>query len=185
MSDFTPTWLYLKQHNQTKLKYFGKTISDPEVYPGSGVVWTRHLKKHGNDVSTVWKQLFTSKDDLMEYAVTYSIKNNIVESKEYANLIVENGLIGGDTGITPEGRKKLSEKSGSRTHSEETKRKIREARKKQISPMLGKKHSEETKQKIREQRFNQTNIGMLGRKHSEETRQKISQAKRSKKENFS
>ena len=51
-SNFIPTWLYIKQHNQTKLKYFGKTIHDPLSYKGSGKYWLRNLHKHGNDVST-------------------------------------------------------------------------------------------------------------------------------------
>ena len=28
--EFKPTWLYIKQHNTTGLKYFGKTTKDPE-----------------------------------------------------------------------------------------------------------------------------------------------------------
>jgi hypothetical protein len=48
---FKPTWLYIKQHNLTKLKYFGKTINkDPVKYKGSGKHWTRHINKYGNDV---------------------------------------------------------------------------------------------------------------------------------------
>lgn len=35
--NFVPPWLYIKQHNQTGLKYFGKTIrKDPKKYKGSG-----------------------------------------------------------------------------------------------------------------------------------------------------
>ena len=45
-------YLYLKTHNLTGLKYLGKTIKDPYEYSGSGIVWTRHLKSHGNDVTT-------------------------------------------------------------------------------------------------------------------------------------
>ena len=37
---FVPTWLYIKQHNITKLKYFGKTVrKDPIKYKGSGTYW--------------------------------------------------------------------------------------------------------------------------------------------------
>jgi len=157
-TNIKPTWLYLKQHNKTGLKYFGKTIRNPDVYHGSGVYWTKHLEKHGYDVTTVWKQLFTSKEDLVKFALEYSQKNNIVESTEYANLKPEDGLMGGDTGITDQGRKIISEKSKNQRHTEETKQKIKEARAKQPDPMLGKKHSPETIAKIKAARALQKNI---------------------------
>ena len=37
-------YLYLKQHNITGLKYFGKTEQNPYKYKGSGIYWLRHLK---------------------------------------------------------------------------------------------------------------------------------------------
>ena len=46
-STFNPTWLYIKEHNVTGLKYFGKTTRDPLKYKGSGTHWTRHISKHG------------------------------------------------------------------------------------------------------------------------------------------
>jgi hypothetical protein len=57
-----------------------------------------------------------------------------------------------------------------RVHTEETKIKIAEARKKQVPPTLGKKMSEDTKEKIR--RSN------LGKTRSEETKKKMSDIKR-------
>ncbi len=149
------TYLYLKKHNQTGLMYFGKTIKDPESYTGSGVYWTRHLEKHGNDVSTVWTKAFTDTRELNKYALEYSRKHNIVESRNYANLKEEDGLMGGDTGITPAGRKIISEKSKKFRHSEETKQKIKKARSLQKPTMLGKTHSIETIQKIKEARSKQ------------------------------
>jgi hypothetical protein len=93
MTIYKPTWLYIKQHNQTGLKYFGKTTRvDPEKYLGSGKYWKLHLAKHGKDISTIWLQLFTDKDALTEYARQFSIVNNIVESSEWANLIPEDGV---------------------------------------------------------------------------------------------
>ena len=112
---FKPTWLYIKQHNLTGLKYFGKTISkDPVKYKGSGKHWTRHINKYGNDVTTVWSQLFTDKNELKEFALKFSVDNNIVESIEWANLKPEDGLWGGGVkGIkikrTPEHNKKISQ----------------------------------------------------------------------------
>lgn len=96
MNIYKPTWLYIKQHNVTGLKYFGKTSQkDPTKYKGSGKYWKSHLKKHGNNVTTIWCQLFTSKEDIVEYAVQFSKENQIVESKEWANLKEENGIDGG------------------------------------------------------------------------------------------
>lgn len=173
--DFNPTWLYIKQHKTTGLKYFGKTVQDPHRYTGSGVRWTRHLAKHGNDVSTVWAQLFTDKESLTAFALEFSEKNKIVESKEWANLKPEDGLMGGDTGITIQGRKTLSQKSASRKHSDETKEKIRQKRLLQIMP-IGRKLSEESKEKIRQKRALQ--VMPKGKKMSEETKKKISEAQK-------
>ena len=115
MKEFKPTFLYIKQHNTTGLKYFGKTVSkDPYKYKGSGKVWTRHITKHGNDVTTVWVKLFADKTSLVEYATKFSQENNIVESTEWANLKQEDGLWGGGVkGIkitrTPEHNNKIAE----------------------------------------------------------------------------
>lgn len=93
-----PTWLYIKQHNVTGLKYFGKTINDPIVYKGSGKRWVNHIKKHGNDVTTIWCQLFKDKETMVLYATSFSKEHNITESTEWANLMIEDGLQGGFTG---------------------------------------------------------------------------------------
>lgn len=93
---FKPTWLYVKRHKITGLQYFGKTVSkDPYKYNGSGTYWTRHLSKHGTDIETVWAQLFCDKSELIAFAETFSKTFNIVESKDWANLCVENGTDGG------------------------------------------------------------------------------------------
>ena len=149
------TYLYLKKHNQTGLMYFGKTVRNPESYTGSGVYWTRHLAKHGNDVSTVWTKAFTDIRELNKYALEYSRKHNIVESSNYTNLKEEDGLMGGATGLTEQGRMIIKTKSKAHRHTEETKQRIREARAKQKCPRLGKTHSIETIQKIKEARSKQ------------------------------
>ncbi len=88
--------LYIKTHNDTGLKYFGKTVSNPFTYQGSGTYWKNHLKKHGNDVSTkVYGRYLESDPNLKKDALLFSMDNNIVDSNEWANLIVENGLDGG------------------------------------------------------------------------------------------
>jgi hypothetical protein len=95
-NDFKPTYLYIKQHTITGLKYFGKTIGkNPVKYLGSGTYWNRHLAKHGKTVVTLWYKLYTDKNELIEYALNFSKENNIVESVEWANLKPEDGLRGG------------------------------------------------------------------------------------------
>ena len=100
MNIYKPTWLYIKQHNQTGLKYFGKTMNDPFLYKGSGTHWMRHIRKHGNDVTTIWCQLFNDKESLTSYALCFSESNKIVESNEWANLRPENGIDGIPKGST-------------------------------------------------------------------------------------
>jgi len=93
MKEFCSTYLYIKQHNITGLKYFGKTInSNPIKYKGSGKWWTRHLQKYGNNVSTIWFQLFENQSELVTFATTFSKENNIVESNSWANPKPEDGL---------------------------------------------------------------------------------------------
>ena len=162
MKIFQPTYLYVKQHNVTGLKYFGKTVqSDPVKYKGSGKVWTRHLKKHGDNVSTLWTRLFENQDQLVEFATKFSKDNNIVESKEWANLKLEDGLWGGGVkGIKLKPR------------TEEHKRKIAEAvrkkliekgitprekiKKQRIPSPGGWKWSQEAKAKLSAQRMGRT-----------------------------
>lgn len=95
IDNFSPTWLYLKQHTETGLLYFGKTTEDdPYSYPGSGKYWSRHLKKHGNASVTHWALRFDDIFDLVHFAITFSKQNDIVESTAWANLREENGLDG-------------------------------------------------------------------------------------------
>ena len=82
--------LYIKTHNKTGLKYFGKTIRDPYKYKGSGTRWLYHLKKHGNDVITEIYGSYTNVIEAKQAAKEFSIRHNIVESDEWANIIPEN-----------------------------------------------------------------------------------------------
>jgi len=92
-TEFKPTWLYVKQHNKTGLKYFGKTVAkDPQKYKGSGIHWLNHLKKHGNDVSTIWCHLYYDKAEIFEEATAFSKAHDIVESRMWANHQMETGL---------------------------------------------------------------------------------------------
>ena len=98
---FRPTALLVQTHNVTGLKYFCKTLHLDKVhwYKGSGTVWKRHLKKHGNDVSTGIMGVYYDRQRCVEAALEFSRTHNIVASKEWANLVEENaetGAQGGD-----------------------------------------------------------------------------------------
>ncbi len=166
---FKPTWLYIKQHNISGLKYFGKTTkSNPHKYKGSGKYWLNHLKVYGNDVSTIWVKLFTDVESLIEYSINFSKENDIAESNEWANLKFEDGLEGGHTGVprSESTRKKLSELNFGKKHSELTKKKISDSNKgKHNIPK-----NMETREKIRIARKLQ-----IMKPHSEETKRKMSQ----------
>ena len=96
MCIYTPTWLYIKEHSTTGLRYFGKTVKDPLKYSGSGTRWLHHLRKHGKEhVTTVWSCLFTSREELIEFATFFSEEFNIVKSNHWANLCPESGTDGG------------------------------------------------------------------------------------------
>lgn len=105
ISEFKPTYLMIKKHKTTGLKYFCKTVGkSPYKYKGSGVFWNRHIKKYGkDDVETIWCKLFVDQNELTDFALAFSELFDIVESKEWANLIVEDGL----TGFTSENSKNI------------------------------------------------------------------------------
>ena len=97
------TYLCVKQHKKTGLKYFCKTTQpDPVKYPGSGVEWRKHLHEYGWDYDTIECWEFNDQLECSKFAIDFSIKNNIVESTEWANLKIENGKDGG----TVKGHKK-------------------------------------------------------------------------------
>jgi hypothetical protein len=101
MKTYKPSYLYIKTHNKTGLKYFGKTIQDPYIYEGSGYYWESHINVHGYDVTTELLNHgnpYVDETEFKEAAMEFSIKNNIVESSEWANLRLETGD-GGDTSM--------------------------------------------------------------------------------------
>jgi hypothetical protein len=190
-------YLYLKTHNQTGLKYLGKTVQDPHTYEGSGIHWKQHIKKHGNDVTTEVLFQTEDKDEFKGVALDYSEKWNIVESKDFANMIPEEGQ-GGNTNegrkFSEEHKRKMSEAMRGKyegenhplygkTHSEESKKKISDANKGEKNPMYGKKLSEETKKKLSEAmrgKYEGENHPNYGKKLSEETKRKMSDAQKGK-----
>lgn len=92
------TYLYIKVHNKTGLKYFGQTKHNPYKYKGSGTYWKRHLAIHGNDVSTFIYYSDTIVENVKRKALDFSKHNDIVLSKEWANLREEDGIWGSPIG---------------------------------------------------------------------------------------
>jgi hypothetical protein len=92
--NFKPTWLYIKQHGVTGKLYFGKTCKkDPIKYLGSGSYWKNHIKKYGVEhVKTLWCHLFFDEESIKEFAIWFSHEHKIVESKQWANILIEDGL---------------------------------------------------------------------------------------------
>jgi len=171
MKPFYPTYLYIKTHNITGLKYFGKTTKDPNQYRGSGKRWLAHLKKHGDDVSTVILGYYDNASECSSVALKFSIDNQIVESIEWANLMNENGLDGGNTGRT-----------NYTPHTAETKQKMSESKKGQqpwntgltgVTP--GNKNPKTTEQKEK------ISKALTGRTRSPEAIQKTADKLRGKK----
>lgn len=177
--EFLPTYLYIKTHKTTGLKYFGKTTTDPYNYYGSGIYWLAHLHKYGFTVDTEIVGYYTIKDECVQAALTFSTIHNIVSAtnaenkKIWANLIIENGLDGGATKFGPHTdltKSKISAKATGRHHTEDTKQKIRDARKLQDMSHMAKPKTEEHKEKIRK-----TNTGKM---QSTETKLKRSESLR-------
>jgi hypothetical protein len=140
--------LMIKTHNITGLKYLCKCSRKNYLsYKGSGKYWKRHLKKHGNDIST--EVLFQTNDleEFKKICCEMSLTLNVVESDDWANLIDETGEDGGVTHTNPYWLKDYK-------HSNETKLKIGEASKKMWKDgkgkpsFLGKSHTDESRLKM-------------------------------------
>lgn len=102
--------LYIATHNITGKKYFGKTVKWftredlQKNYHGSGVYWSKHKKKHGkNEITMEIYQICSLNESDEDYVVPIALKfseeNNIVESDEWANMKLENGLDGNIKGM--------------------------------------------------------------------------------------
>jgi len=178
-------YLYLKTHNTTGLKYLGQTKNDPFKYTGSGTHWSRHIKKHGYDVTTIILYYTPFIEEIRELGLYYSDLWNIVESNEFANLIPESGEGGmvmiGKTHSSST-KKKIGEGNKGKKRSDDHKEKIRlsqlgkihsdDHKAKNSLGNVGKKRSDEVKRKI--------SVGNKGKKRSEETKKKISKSKKGK-----
>lgn len=202
-------YLYIKQHNITKLKYFGKTTRNPYTYKGSGIYWLRHLHKYGRNVSTlkVWK--IERQEVCTRFALWFSKKFNIVDSTDWANLVEEAGidgcsLKGSRNGMygklhTEESRKKISDKrKNSSNNNYKGEYNSMFGRNGQSNPFFGKSHSPESLEKMSKAKKGKTYEEIYGsvekanelrklraietsnRVVSAETRQKLSECNKGK-----
>jgi hypothetical protein len=146
MEIFKPTFLYIKRHTKTGLLYFGKTISNDVMnYTGSGTYWLRHIKKHGEEhIETLWYCLFLDRETIRNFAINFSMNNSIHKSKQWANIILENGTDGGYSGVpaSQSTRDKMSKAKLGNIRSNETIDKWRKS-------MVGQKRDLKTKEKMR------------------------------------
>jgi hypothetical protein len=110
------TYLYLKTHNITGLKYLGKTVQDPFSYKGSGKRWIHHLNKHGNDVTTIILLETENNETLKEQGIRYSELWNIVDNPEFANMRPETGD-GGDTSASENYKESIKNRDTSGTNN--------------------------------------------------------------------
>jgi len=99
VDNFAPTRLYIKSvdlKGGKRIFYFGKyTKENIYDYPGSGVRWLKTIKKYGLIPSTLWVSgWYYDCIELQKAAIHFSLENNIVESKFWANMVIENGLDG-------------------------------------------------------------------------------------------
>ncbi len=176
--------LYIKTHNKTGLKYFGKTTQAVNKYRGSGKYWKRHTKKHGHDVTTkVYGTYLEGDPNLKKDAIMFSIQNDIVKSEEWANLEIEDGHSGGIVGSIPWNKGKtgmysdetlieMSKRAKIRSNTPESKAAVsrvhkgKKLKQKQIDVLIanntGRKHTVEAKSKIGSANRGEKN-GMYGK----------------------
>lgn len=176
MAEVRPTYLYIKQHSITGMKYFGKTIRmNVYKYDGSGSYWKNHIKKHGRKFVKTLFVLgpYTNQEELTNLALWMSNELDIVNSKEWANLILEDGL---STGGWNRGKKsKYPSSNKGKKSSDETKLKISESLMGN-SRRKGKSTSDECKEKLR--------IANKGKNHTDETKLKMSNSAKGKKRTY-
>jgi hypothetical protein len=97
------TYIYVKKCTPSGLLYLGKTVKNieenPNCYLGSGKRWLAHLKFYGytsNEIETYILHKTTSEEDLKQMGRYYSILFDVENSREWANLKIEEG----DGGMT-------------------------------------------------------------------------------------
>ena len=164
-------YLYIKQCTHCGLKYFGKTTNENPYYLGSGKYWLRHLKLHGRkNIINIEIYTFDNENEAKAFALMFSEYNCIVESKLWANIIIENAVDGAPTGhkghiFTFEQKQKMSDSGKNKWKKENIRNSIIEAQKKAANtPERLQKSSEIAKKQWNEDRRKKQSEIMTGRK---------------------
>ena len=173
--------LYIKRHTDTGLKYLGVTTKDPYTQLGSGLYWTAHLEKHGNQMMTCVLGEFDDIEECSQVALQFSAEHDVVKSAEWANLKPENAKQGWVAGFpqTLESIQKRVAKNTGKKRTEETKRKISESRLGEKhwlygvcgedSHWFGRQHTPDSIEKMRSIKMGKTHSDETKAKHSMQT----------------
>lgn len=183
MQEFKPTWLYVKSCDHCGLRYFGKTVkADPVAYKGSGVEWRQHLKKYAASHTTDWKRLFKKSEVCKRFAIKFSIDNDIIASKLWANLCIENGVDVGSRGMvmTIEQRERVSLAHIGNRHTKEAKEKISRnnaARRPEVAAKISASNKGQTRTEEQRRLMSLCHPrGMLGKQTTDLAKKRISAA---------
>lgn len=91
-----PARLCVKRHRVTGLLYFCfSTKTFIEGYKGSGVDWSKHLRKNGFDIETIWVSRWFQPEEetkIRRFAKLFSYIADIGNSPKWANKIDEEGV---------------------------------------------------------------------------------------------
>ena len=165
-------YLCIKTHNKTGLKYLCQTQKkNPHKYLGSGTRWLNHLRTHGNSISTEVVGKFRSKKNMIEAGRKLSKKYNVVKSRQWANLRIEEGD-GGDTSKFIDYKSMKPMPTGLWKRPDLTK-----YNQERLNPNKDKKLSLSTRKKM--------SLAQKGLKKSEEHKKKLSLSKKGKKQSLS
>lgn len=158
------------------------TVLDPVRYKGNGTLWKSHLRKHEcrNSVKTIFFEYFDIESDCVEFAAFFSEFFDIVESDEWANLTIEDGLNNGvsSPNMSEATKRKMSISHTGTKHTKERCDRISKALTgRPKSPEHNKNNSEgQKKRKPSPDRGRKISEANLGRKNSLVARAKISEA---------
>jgi hypothetical protein len=184
-------YTYWIKHLETGIKYVGLRYKNIRLnrtpLNDFGIYYftTGKLKKDFNANPNGFKIKLLSTYDSIEEAIAHELELTSLAKgkKSYANEASYPYFIQGP--MSKDTKRKISETKKGKKHSEEHKKKIGEATKKQSKESIrrgalartGKKASEEHKRKISEA-LKGKESNHKGKKHSEETKRKMSEAKR-------
>ena len=181
-------YIYLVKNLINGKMYFGKTENDFDTrYCGNILKRThnehlkRSIKKYGIENFEINEQfdIAYTEDDLWDLEDMYICLYDTLDSRYGYNKRRSGSKHKGNGKLSEESRKKMSEARKGKTLSEEHKHKLSESHKGEKNGFHGKSHTEETKRKISEAHKGEKSY-WYGKKHSEETKHKTSESHKGK-----